>query len=189
MERTKEAQEWIDRIIQNEVLACATDVVEFILRASQESRELYDDAPFTYDDVEYGHIDNSDCIEELEEKLDEINAIEPEEPEEKEGESEAEFDARYAAWEIAWNDWDDKREEIENEIDKLHDEEEETREIFEWWEVTNWLADDLQELGETVIKGWHNYWGRTCTGQAISMDSLMDDLYALHEARWKGLES
>jgi hypothetical protein len=47
---------------------------------------------------------------------------------------------------------------------------EEYNDVFEWWFVTDWFAEKLAEHGETVIQGWHNVWGRTCTGQAIAMD-------------------
>ena len=180
MGRTKKAEEWIERIVQNEILGCATDIVEYILKAS----ETVEDAPFTYDDIEYGHIDNSDEIDELQEKLDTLEKNEPEEPEQEEDESDENYDIRYAAWEEIWNEWEAKRDNIQNKIYELEDEQDEVREVYEWWEVDHFLVDDLQAVGETVIKGWHNYWGRCCTGQAISMDYTMDLLYQRWYAKY-----
>ncbi len=46
--------------------------------------------------------------------------------------------------------------------------------ILEWWLVTPWLARRLQDNGETVIGQYDcNWWGRTCSGQAIYMDAVM----------------
>lgn len=46
--------------------------------------------------------------------------------------------------------------------------------VFEWWEVKSWLADELYQLGECVIRnGCNNYWGRTTTGQAILLDYVI----------------
>ena len=38
-----------------------------------------------------------------------------------------------------------------------------------------WLGDKLLEKGERVVKDFYGLtiWGRTCTGQAISMDSVI----------------
>lgn len=55
------------------------------------------------------------------------------------------------------------------------DGEEEYIEIFEYWAVSEWLADKLAEEGERVDKDFYglNIWGRTCTGQAIAMDHVI----------------
>lgn len=47
---------------------------------------------------------------------------------------------------------------------------EENNEAYEWWFVTDWFAEKLAEHGEMVIRGWHNVWGRGCSGQAILLD-------------------
>lgn len=47
---------------------------------------------------------------------------------------------------------------------------ERANEAYEWWFVTNWLAEKLAEHGEMVIRGYHNVWGRGCIGQAILLD-------------------
>jgi hypothetical protein len=48
-------------------------------------------------------------------------------------------------------------------------------EIYEYWIVTEWLAERLREQGHFVFElGWVNVWGRPTTGQAIYMDAVME---------------
>lgn len=48
-------------------------------------------------------------------------------------------------------------------------------EIFEYWAISDWLGDKLLEAGERVCKDFYGLciWGRTCTGQSISMDHVI----------------
>ena len=57
------------------------------------------------------------------------------------------------------------------------DEAEEPQEIYEWYRVDSWFCEKLKEKGEPVIEsGWWCYWGRTCTGQAILLDGVIDEI-------------
>jgi len=48
------------------------------------------------------------------------------------------------------------------------------QEIYEWWLVTDCLANKLITQGQPVLETDHGrWWGRTCTGQAIYMDDVM----------------
>ena len=50
-------------------------------------------------------------------------------------------------------------------------------EVFEWWLVSPYLADELKEQGEIVIDALGCYWwGRTTSGQAIYMDSAIQKI-------------
>jgi hypothetical protein len=50
----------------------------------------------------------------------------------------------------------------------------EPAEIFEWWRVTSWLADKLDEIDEpTISNSYGAWWGRTCTGQGFLMDGTL----------------
>lgn len=53
-------------------------------------------------------------------------------------------------------------------------------EIFEHWIVSDWIADKLIEQGEKVDKDFTGLciWARTTTGQAISMDGVMQRITA-----------
>lgn len=50
-------------------------------------------------------------------------------------------------------------------------------EIYEWWVVSDWLIGLLKEKGEAVIDQWGGpWWGRRTTGQAIYMDSVIQEI-------------
>lgn len=52
------------------------------------------------------------------------------------------------------------------------DEESEAQEIFEWYCVSHWLAEELKEVREPVLMNEFGcWWGRTTTGGAIVLDS------------------
>ncbi len=54
---------------------------------------------------------------------------------------------------------------------------EETREIFNWYLITDWLSQKFIEKGEPVLKNEYGiWWGRTCTGQALVHDSVIQDI-------------
>lgn len=55
----------------------------------------------------------------------------------------------------------------------------EYQEIFEHWIVSDWLANKLAERGEAICKDFYSLtvWGRTCTGQSIIFDSVIEDIY------------
>ncbi len=59
----------------------------------------------------------------------------------------------------------------ENRIDPDRDE------VFEHWIVTDWLADRLEENGHTTgeVCGM-TIWGRGCTGQAIALDHVIQQI-------------
>lgn len=50
-------------------------------------------------------------------------------------------------------------------------------EVYEHWVVSDWLARKLGERGEITgdVAGL-TVWGRCCTGQSISMDSVVQDI-------------
>lgn len=54
------------------------------------------------------------------------------------------------------------------------------REVFEHWIVSDWLADKLAAKGEKVDKDFAGLtiWARTTTGQAIYMDSVIEEVLA-----------
>ena len=66
-------------------------------------------------------------------------------------------------------------ENIEWPIDK---ETEEPVEVFEWWIVSSFMGRKLLEKEELIIKSGNlTIWGRTTTGQHITMDSVIEDIY------------
>jgi len=53
----------------------------------------------------------------------------------------------------------------------------EAQEIFEWWVISEWFAEKLEEQGEPILRNdYGTWWGRTCTGQAILLDYVIDKI-------------
>lgn len=51
-------------------------------------------------------------------------------------------------------------------------------EILEWWIVDNWQCRHLADLGECVLTAnGLNFWGRTCSGQAIALDGTFQKIF------------
>lgn len=60
------------------------------------------------------------------------------------------------------------------------DQSEVTAEVYEHWIVSDWLGRQLEKRGEIVgeFKGL-TIWGRTCTGQAIFLDEVIQEIGSL----------
>lgn len=56
----------------------------------------------------------------------------------------------------------------------------EDKEVYEFWAVSEWLAERLIEHGEKVDTDFAalNIWARTTTGQAIHMDYCIKRIFA-----------
>ena len=53
----------------------------------------------------------------------------------------------------------------------------EPHEIYEWHLVSNWLANKLRLFDEPILDtNYGTWWGRTCTGQAISLDGIIQQI-------------
>ena len=52
-------------------------------------------------------------------------------------------------------------------------------EALKYWIVSDWLADKLEEQGELVTNNFYNLsiWGRSCSGQSIEIDYVMQTIY------------
>lgn len=62
---------------------------------------------------------------------------------------------------------------------EIYDEEnDEYKEIFEYWIVTSYLGKELADHGEIVwdMNDGNYLWGRTCTGQAIFIDGVIQQI-------------
>lgn len=53
-------------------------------------------------------------------------------------------------------------------------------EIYEHWAISEWLAEKLEAKGERIDRDFAGLcvWGRTCTGQSISMDGVIVEICA-----------
>ena len=64
------------------------------------------------------------------------------------------------------------------EVQVKYDNEDYPEEALEHWCVSSWLAERLKEQGEMVIDFLGlRIWGRTTSGQAICIDSVIEDIY------------
>jgi len=54
----------------------------------------------------------------------------------------------------------------------------EVSEVFEYWIVADWFARELKQRGEVIDMDFYGLtiWGRCTTGQAISMDWIVQDI-------------
>jgi len=53
----------------------------------------------------------------------------------------------------------------------------EPAEIFEWWLVSDWLAERLSEKGQPTLEySGNHWWGRCTTGQAILLDGVIQEI-------------
>jgi hypothetical protein len=81
------------------------------------------------------------------------------------------------------NPWKDLKADSELEAWREACEEEniepQQREAYEHWIVSSYLAEKLEEKGEMITHDFLGLtiWGRTCTGQAISMDYVIRTIY------------
>ena len=155
-------QEIAEDLVKNEVLANVNSMVEFIL--ANDSK----DAPFCYDDIEKADIypayngngvyfeggsedEKDEFIKNLQSLLIEMDELEESEETEK------------------------RRESIESAISDLEQLYPEEIEILEYWICSDYLIRKLADYGEAVIK-CENIWGRSCYGQAIYMDSVIQQI-------------
>lgn len=64
-------------------------------------------------------------------------------------------------------------------IDHLKEESEE-QEVFQWYLVSDWLANKLEAIGQPILRTDSNIlWGRTCYGQSLELDGTLQEVYRL----------
>lgn len=168
------SMEVLRNMVRENVYVCQTSLVESLL-----SNYYFDD-----DSIKNMYIDNSKAIDELEDKIIELNKAIDEVEEIEYTISQALEEDKKALEEDLKNY--DSVEELKEKIEKLEDEIEELEsengdiknEPLEYWVVSNWFAERLEEHGElTVSDGECTWWGRCTSGQAIYLDSIIEEIY------------
>ena len=157
-----------DDFVRRNVYRCVTSIVEYILNKSWEDR----DAPFCHDDVLHFYVPRCpECHTENDMEESElylcVNCYEKsDEPFEYciECDSEDSYEL-FIGYKCGW--CGHLAEGID--IDTVQ------QEVYEWWIVSDWLLSKFGANGEVVIQH-ENIWGRTCTGQAISLDSVISQI-------------
>lgn len=146
----------IDQFVQGEVLLCASELVDTIARA-------------------HGHKLPRE-IGSLAEQAADLCSPEPD------------FEAA-ATW-CGWTQTDDGEYRNDNtgetwtgfdweDLCYAHDIDPDYREVYEHWVVTKWLAEKLAAHDEKVDTDFAGLciWARTTTGQAITMDEVIQQIY------------
>ncbi len=66
-----------------------------------------------------------------------------------------------------------------DDITNAYDEEEdEYREIFEWWLCDSWLLEKLDAKNQPILyTDYGNWWGRCTTGQACALDEVLQEIW------------
>lgn len=144
----KPTQEELGLFVSKQVILCQSSLVEEI---------LHEGKLFSFEDIRNG--DNYICPECGQGQNEPFDSTTVKENDES-------FDApmKYKCYEC------------NNEFEK--EPECQPKEIYEWWIVTDWLLDKLEAHGEAVLRtDYGEWWGRTCTGQSIVLDSVIEDIY------------
>ena len=156
-----EIQTKVREFINREIYTCSTLEIETLLRCGMNGMEdcptidyvenmycyMVDGVPYSQDEWEELIKEKREELAKLETEIEELEELETE------------------------------REELETEIEELEELETEPQEIFEWWAVSRWLAAKLGEYNEPILDFGNNYyWGRTCTGQSIVLDGVINNI-------------
>lgn len=163
--------------VDREVYCNVNQMAEYILQKSYEDS----DAPFTYDELNlerYSYSGNYIAF-------DDITRLQKEEAEEELQEL---IDKLYDFGEFEIRDADyyylregdytsDQIEEMQGELSDIEDLDSDYVEIYEWWAVSQWLAEKLEEKGEIIAyAGMTCIWGRRTSGQAILLDWVISQI-------------
>lgn len=150
-----ELEENAKRVIQNEIYAVQSSLVEKLLK---DEIIPYDDIQNLYEYPEKieTHSDfRGGSEEQKQEEIDRLKQILVDEP----NISEASVS------------------EIESEIEGLENLESEPQEIYEWWLVSDWLKEKLLEQNEPILDSeYGTWWGRTSSGQQIIADGIIQKI-------------
>lgn len=186
--------------VNDNIISSMNEEVEYILNKSHEDNN----APFTWEDVEnqisfnyekaiddilrafedvpYYNIDDDTLYKDIEEDDQEnINEFLDMVGIDDEDLKECSFGFLYDKIKdkLEELDEDDIKELVQDNYNILGLDEsdyDEHQEVYQWFLVSSWLCDELNEAGEVVISS-HNYWGRGTYGQSIELDGVMHDIF------------
>lgn len=178
----EELKERVDKVIQQEVYACQSSLVNDLIKGSYSRN---DDLCKAFDLTEEENVvnmypDPEDWNREKLERWLDDEGIDFDD--ERQGLQETIAEAiEQAEADGELLDDGDQLDELEldycNELKGLILENCSVAEIYEWWLVSDWLARRLKDQGEVVLNNnYGTWWGRQCTGQAISMDPTIPDI-------------
>jgi len=68
-----------------------------------------------------------------------------------------------------------RSDQIQEQIQELQDS---GKEVYQWFFISSWLAEKLLAKNEVIFDSWDGQiWGRTCCGQSIVLDSVIESIY------------
>lgn len=135
-----------EKYLNRDVLKCDTLLVDTLMRKSQDDLS-YVVSEFSVDKIE-NYLDTS------------IEAIED-----------------FLSYHSKSDDWHNLDYHEKEQLAYDSGFEPQPHEIFEWWAVTPWLANELKEFDQPVLSNdFGDWWGRTCTGQAIILDGILQKI-------------
>jgi hypothetical protein len=158
---SRKFKEWVS----NNIICLANEEVGFILDCDSGNK------PFEWEDVT--NMDTYDTERLIDDLIDNV--------EEKDfSKVNDEYNRRIKTigdFEVFLNSLDSEelRDYTNNETDLDYCEYEEQNEIYQWFKVSYYLCELLEEQGEITINDF-NYWGRGSCGQSVELD------YCIHEA-------
>lgn len=169
------SMEILRNMVKENVYVCQTSLVSSLLG------NYY----FNDEDIKNMYIDNSKKIDELEDKVIELNKAIDEVEEIEYSISQADSEEEKKKLEEGLRNYDnveelkEQIEELEYKIEELENENGDIKnEALEYWVVSNWLAEKLEEHGElTLTNGECTWWGRCTSGQAIYLDGIIKEIY------------
>lgn len=162
------------KFVEREIYCNVNTLVEYCLLMAEHNSQ----APFGYDDIENFYTVNTEnvireIVSDFDDKADEFKAY---------SNDRGTFNRRVknsSDFNVFLNSLDnDELQEFCEQFDYEFPESEPV-EIFEWWAISGWLYDKLNELGYPVLDaGSCKVWGRTTTGQAILLDGVIGRICA-----------
>lgn len=178
--RQIEIEEYAERIVEREILACQSSLVDMLMRH---------DPPidgFTWDEVHNLYVDPSEwIIQECKEWIDDrINLSDDKYPDPNPyGMTREEMIEYLNLKEAPFVPDNVLRQDVilnineNDDLDSWRDfvcDNDGGQEVLEWWLVSSWLAKELDSIGEPILDNdFSTWWGRTCSGQAIIADGVM----------------
>lgn len=163
------------RLVNREVLHCVSSLVSHFA----QNEQALSGSDYTIDDVISlcsKYPDNSDAIEELQEKIDDLECQADGIDSDAEDCETTDEEHRLLAEAIALRDSATR---LQAELDELESEQDDPVEALEHWAVTSWFAKRLANHGAITGEIFDfTIWGRTCSGQSISADGIIANIAA-----------
>lgn len=166
------AEKWCNTVAN---FSCETTLVEYVIKKSIEDNE----APFSYEDIinneRYGLIvvngsEQALYENERDEKLEFYEYLR--DKAETLVDSIDECVERLTSEGCAMRERHERLSEVCDELEAMNFEEQ--PEIYQWFSCDPYVCRKLEEAGECTLDG--SYWGRTCCGQSIVLDHVIQRL-------------